>query len=504
MRHYLILTILLIVPFTVKAQYQHIDLFASDSLDRYIIQAMNDWKIPGAAVFIVKDDKVLLQKGFGVSNWSTQQKVDEKTVFPIASISKTFTGTLFATLEAEDKVSLNDLVKRWLPEFTMKDKLYEEQITLTDVLSHRSGWKTFQGDFLNTESSLDYATMVQKFSNEQPAYPIRTKFGYSNFGFIMAGISVKTITGQDFNTYLKNRFLIPLGMNRTLTFESDINRELNIASGHTLRDDKLIVMPQDKIEPFSHGGIFSSIEDMGIWVSTLLSKGNRDDKNIIPESAINKMWLSQTIIGKSRAADREMYFKTYGLGWEIIQYQNLEIMQHLGAYSGALTSLAIVPALNLGIVVLTNQDNHALQETLKWQVIDSHLNKNVPNYSLAAIARQKKRNLENQNQTKDSGVIIEKFSIQLDAIVGTYSCEYYGKATIQKENGVYVLTLEHHPNLQGIFSYFNKSELTCTYNHPMFGQRQFPFSVENGKVNSFVLFVDDFVEVDGYEFVKIK
>lgn len=504
MRCNLIFCFFLILSFVTNAQSQSSSLFANDSLDRYIIQAMNDWRIPGAAVFIVKDGKVLLQKGYGVSNWNTQQEVDDKTVFPIASLSKTFTGTLFATLESEKKVSLDDLVKRWLPEFTMKDKLYEEQITLADVLSHRSGWKTFQGDFLNTESSLDYANMVQKFSKQQPAYPIRTKFGYSNFGFIIAGESTKTITGQDFNTYLKNRFLTPLGMNRTFTFEKEINHELNIASGHTLENDKVIVMPQDKIEPFSHGGIFASIEDMGIWVSTLLNKGNLDGKNVIPESAINKMWLSQTIIGKARAADRELYFKTYGLGWEIIQYQNLEIMQHLGAYSGALTSLTIVPGLNLGIVVLTNQDTHALQETLKWQVIDACLNKNAPNYSVAAIVRQKKRNMESSNQPNSSDVAVEKFSIPLDAIIGTYNCEYYGKCTIKKENDKHVMTLEHHPNLKGTFSYFNKDQLTCTYNHPMFGQRQFPFSIKNGEVSSFTLFVDDFVEADGYTFIKNK
>ncbi len=504
MRCNLILCIFLILSLPTKAQSQSSSLFANDSLDSYILQAMREWKIPGAAVFIIKDGKVLLQKGYGVRNWSTQQEVDDETVFPIASVSKTFTGTLFATLESEGKVSLDDLVKRWLPEFTMKEKSYEEQITLADVLSHRSGWKTFQGDFLNTESSMEYAAMIQKFSKQKPAYPIRTKFGYSNFGFIMAGESTKTITGQDFNTYLKNRFLTPLDMNRTFTFEKDINRELNIASGHTLENDKVKVMPQDKIEPFSHGGIFASIEDMGIWVSTLLNKGNLHGKNVIPESAINKMWLSQTIMGKSRAADRELYFKTYGFGWEILQYQNLEIMQHVGAYSGALTSLAVVPRLNLGIVVLTNQDTHALQETLKWQVIDACLKKNAPNYTLAAIDRQKKRNMENKKQAKISSTTVEHFSLPLDSITGTYNCEYYGKCTIREEYGEYVMTLEHHPKLIGTFSYFNKDQLTCTYNHPMFGQRQFPFTIENGKVKSFTLFVDDFVEADGYAFVKSK
>lgn len=483
---------------------QEISLFKGDSLDRYIGKALDEWKIPGAAVYVVKDGKVILQKGYGVRNWDTHSKVDEQTIFPIASISKTFTGTLFATLEAEGKVSLNDLVKKWLPDFSMKDKLYEQQITLTDILSHRSGWKTFQGDFINTESSLNYPTMIQKFTQMPPAYPIRTRFGYSNFGFIIAGECVKSITKQNFNTYLKNRFLIPLGMNRTLVYEAEIKNEQNMAFGHTLINDSITVLPPDKVEPYSHGGIFASITDLGVWVNTLLNKGNWEGKNVIPENAINKMWLSNTIIGKSRAADREMYFKTYGLGWEILQYQNREVIQHNGAYSGALTSLTLVPSLQLGIVILTNQDNHILQETLKWQVIDAVLQKNAPNYTLTAIERRKQRKIENINFNKEQKEEIEKFAVDLDAILGTYLCDYYGKATIKKENSNYILILEHHPKLIGVLTPYKKDQLTCQYNHPMFGKVQFPFKVENNKVKGFTLFVDSFVEADGYEFRKTK
>ncbi|GAB4119117.1 MAG: hypothetical protein Fur004_27800 [Thermoflexibacter sp.] len=399
---------------------------------------------------------------------------------------------------------MNDLVKKWLPDFSMKDKLYEQQITLTDILSHRSGWKTFQGDFINTESSLDYPTMIQKFAQMPPAYPIRTRFGYSNFGFIIAGECVKNITKQDFNSYLKNHFLTPLGMHRTFVSEIEIQNEKNIAFGHTLINDSITVLPPNKVEPYSHGGIFASITDLGIWVNTLLNKGNWEGKNVIPENAINKIWLSNTIMGKSRAADREMYFKTYGLGWEILQYQNREVIQHNGAYSGALTSLTLVPSLQLGIVILTNQDNHNLQETLKWQVIDAYLQKKAPNYTLTAIERQKQRKTEYLNSNKEHKEEIEKFAVDLDTILGNYLCDYYGKATIKKENENYVLILEHHPQLIGVLTLYKKDQLTCRYNHPMFGKVQFPFKIENNRVKGFTLFVDSFVEADGYEFRKTK
>lgn len=477
--------------------------FIIDSLDSYVTNAMKSWQIPGVAIGVIKDGKVIIQKTYGVGNWHTKTVLDEKTVFPIASISKTFTGTLFATLEAEEKISTNDLVKKWLPSFEMQDKLYEQQITLADILSHRSGWKTFQGDLLNTESNLDYPSMIRLFGNQSPFYPIRTRFGYSNFGFIIAGQCVKNITKQTWSEYLMNRFLNPLGMKRTLVSIEDIKNETNKVATHTILNDSLAVLPPDIIEPYSHGGIFASIQDLNLWMKVLLNKGNSDDKNIIPEKAITKMWQSNTIIGKTKAADREMYFKTYGLGWEILQYQNLEVVQHIGAYSGALTSLSLVPNLNLGVVILTNQDNHQLQETLKWQVIDAYLQRQSPNYTLATLEHQKKRTLEKKGQPKENGLAIENFEIDLGAIEGMYFCDYYGKAYIKKVKQEYIITLEHHPNLQGVLSTYQKDKLTCTYNHPMFGKVQFPFVIEKNSLKSFTLYVDGFVESDGYVFKKI-
>lgn len=505
MKRIIVVKILLILFLIhIDSQAQEIPILTNDSLDKYVEQAMTGWQIPGVAVCIVKDGNILFQKAYGVRNWTTKNKVDEQTAFPLASVTKTFTGTLFATMEAEGKMSLNDVVKEWLPQFKMNNKLYEQQITLTDVLSHRSGWKTFQGDLINTETNLNYSSMIDLFGKQTPAYPIRTRFGYSNFGFMIAGECVKNITGEDWNTYLHNRLLLPLGMNRTFVFENEIRDDTNKVSGHTSVNDSLIVLAPHKIEPFSHGGIYASINDLGIWMKVLLNKGSLKNRRIIPENAIEKMWLSNTIVGKSKAADRELYFKTYGLGWEILQYQNTEVMQHNGAYAGALTSLTLIPKLNLGIAILTNQDNHLLHETLKWQIIDASLQRNVPNYTLSNIERQKKRKVETSIHTKEGKTVVEKFAVNLDAIVGTYICDSYGKALIKKQGNEYVLSLEHHPQLQGTFSMYQKDKLTCTYNHPMFGKVQFPFGIERNVVKSFTLFVDDFIEADGYEFRKVQ
>ncbi|AHM60541.1 beta-lactamase [Flammeovirgaceae bacterium 311] len=210
---------------------------------------MQAWKIPGVAVCIVKDGKVIHQKGYGLTQLGNDEKVSEQTLFPIASVSKQFIGAALATLEAQGKVSLDDKLEKWLPEFEMKDKDYQRQIILADLLSHRSGWKTFQGDLLNTESSMDVPAMLQKFGQITPAYPIRTRFGYSNFGYLLAGETIKPIYGKDWRYFLQATIFDPLNMRRTLIHADAINKASDIVSDHTLKKNQVVVLPAGKPDP---------------------------------------------------------------------------------------------------------------------------------------------------------------------------------------------------------------------------------------------------------------
>lgn len=497
-------TVFIFLFFCYAAISQPAALLKNDSLDAYIKQAVKNWAVPGLAVCVIKDGEVYFQQGYGVRNRETGEPVDEETVFPLASITKTFTGSLLATLEAAGKVSLNDPVIQWLPWFSMKQKLYEQQITLADILSHRSGWKTFQGDLLNTESTLNFKDMLLRFGQQTPAYPIRTKYGYSNFGFILAGEVVNAVTGDSWSRSLYNYFLRPLGMNRTFVTDTFAGKDPNMASRYSKVDTTLTALEKGHEKPYSHGGVYSSIRDMGTWMRMLLNKGTYSGKCIIPESALSKMWTSYTIIGKGRAADRQFYLKTYGLGWEIMQYGTTEVIQHSGAYSGSLSSLALVPGLQLGIAILTNYDDHLLHETIKWQIIDAFIGKAAPDYSRTFLERQnaRKTNVAGPAQQPSAG-IAETFALPMDSVCGTYVCDGYGKAFIQKENNDYVLRLEFHPQLKGVFSAGGRYQLLCTYNQPMFGKKVFSFIIDRTRVSSFTLFVDSFVEADGYVFTKL-
>ena len=509
--------LILLISVDTNAQESKFSIFSKDSIDNYIIKAMREWGIPGISVVIIKDGEIFLEKGYGITSINSKKSVTSNTIFPIASVTKSFTGTIMATLEADGKISMDDLVTRWLPWFSMKDELYSCQLTLTDILSHRSGWKTFQGDLLNTESSMDFRTMVEKFSAQRPAYPIRTKFGYSNFGFMIAGLCIQNITGKSWNEYLKERILTPLGMKRTLADETDIKAANNVVTGHTnIRGnsgDSLIALNKEKIEPFSHGGIYSTSHDLGIWIRTLLNGGVNEGDEIIPKKAIDKAWSSHTIVGKSRAADREFYLKTYGLGWEIIEYNGFEILQHGGAYAGGLSMLAMIPSKKFGIAILTNHDDHLLQETLKWQMIDAIIGREAPDYTAMTIKRQRERRIGTSiEEKKETGIdkpSKKQFITNISDILGTYKCDYYGDAYIDRVNNKIILTLQYHPTIKGEITVADSTNLICNYNHPMFGQVTLPFEFkrerdksgkESVKVLGFKLFVDPFIESDGYSF----
>ena len=500
-------TIVLLCFTSVIVGAQQIPSFITDSLDNYIRRNMATFQIPGFAVSVVKDGKVIVMKAYGKQKFSEQQSISPSTIFPIASITKTFTGTAMAMLEAEQKLSLDDNLTRWVPYFSMKDSLYSRQITLTDILSHRSGWKTFQGDFLNTESSMTTRQMLEKFATLKPPYQFRTRFGYSNFGFLLAEEVFKPASGLGWKDFLSNRLLKPLGMTRTFVHVGDIEQDSDIALGHTLLRDSISAVPKEKIEPRGYGGMFASISDLGTWMNVLLNNG----KEVIPAKAIERMWRSYTIIGKNKAADQRLYLKTYGLGWEILQYRGQELIGHNGAYSGVLTKISLIPSERLGIAVLTNQDSHVLHELLTWQIIDAFLNNPAPNYADEFFKRRNERKKSmTENVAQKSGDLKQATKnssekpIALNLLEGEYLCDAYGKVVILRQGDETIIRLEHHPTLQGIITQSDGNRVRCRYNHPMFGDVEFPLSIENGVVKAFMLFVDAFVESDGYEFRKIR
>ena len=174
--------------------------FVNDSLDTYVQKALDGWHIPGVAICVVKDGKIEMMKGYGVSEAGTNKKVDENTLFGIGSNTKAFTATALALLDAENlpagktrKFSLDDKVQKWLPDFTLYDPWVAKEATVRDLLCHRLGFETFQGDFMYFDSDLSKEEVRQKFAALKPLYSFRSKWGYTNAAFLTAAKSFRKL-----------------------------------------------------------------------------------------------------------------------------------------------------------------------------------------------------------------------------------------------------------------------------------------------------------------------
>src|SRR3569832_926176 len=240
---YLLLTGLIIVTSVAQAQKVDRSKFNSDSLDTYINRALTNWRIPGMAVCIVKDGKVVLMKGYGIKELGLNNKVDENTLFMIGSNTKAFTATALAMLQVQGKLSLDDKVTKYLPQWKLDNQYAGQEAMVRDLLCHRIGFRTFQGDFTFYNSDLTREQIMEKMGHVHAAYPFRTTWGYTNSAFLTAGQIIPVVTGKPWESYVRENIFAPLGMGNTLALSADITKSLNRTVPHTLVNGQLTTIP---------------------------------------------------------------------------------------------------------------------------------------------------------------------------------------------------------------------------------------------------------------------
>ena len=485
---------------------QNIPSFIIDSLDIYVNRGLENWKIPGAAVLIVKDGKIVVAKGFGVKKFGTNDKVDENTLFMIGSNTKAFTGTALAFLEYDGKLKLEDKVVKYLPDFKMEDPWVTEEINLIDIVSHRMGLETFQGDFMYWASDLTADQVVEKFGKITPKYDFRTKYGYTNAGYAVAGKVIKKVTGLSWEVYLKEKIFSPLKMNRTTALSTDYAASENIAIPHSVVDGEIIVLPFENIDNMAPcGSMGSSVNELSHWLIAQLDSGKFGGENVIPYNVIERTKYPQTIVRKATHPFNKTNFGLYGMGWALQDYERRQIVSHTGGVNGFVTSVTLIPEAKLGVVVLTNNDQNAFFQTLKWEIIDSYLGLPYRNYDDMMFQRAEKQNGEKDKRItewRDSVSMNVQPELELLEFAGKYEHEVYGSAELSLEDDYLILKLQHHSKLIGKLEYIGNNRFLCTYSDPLYGIKVFPFFIENNKVKSFDLYVDDFIEFLPYKFVK--
>jgi CubicO group peptidase (beta-lactamase class C family) len=490
------------------AQQNSTPKFITDSLGIYISQALADWEVPGAAVCIVKDGKVVLMNGYGVREKGTSEPVDANTLFMIGSNTKAFTATALAKLASQKKIRLSDKVQQWLPNFKLRDEWTSKNIMVKDLLCHRLGFETFQGDFTYWTSNLTRQQIMEKMALVRPLNAFRDGWGYCNAAFLTAGEIIPKVTGGSWEDFMRDSIFKPLGMTRTLALSAEMKNATNTAKPHTINHQfetvKLNFPAIDNLAPA--GSIGSSVNDMSKWVMMLLNNGKYEGKTIVPANAIQITRTPHSILGKRGSFEyNKSHYSLYGLGWFLGEYQGREIVSHTGGVNGFVTAVTLVPEENLGIIVFTNTDMNNLYVALNNEILDAYLQLPFRNYSKQSLKNFKAGQAEEKawvKKMKDSIESKQPVIIPVAQYAGKYQNELYGDITIELKNNHLKMYFQNHPNMTAELDWLGNHRFLCTYSDPTMGRKVIPFSVSNGKATGFTLTMADFVEFLPYEFTR--
>ena len=494
--------------------------FVRDSLDKYIEREMKRWNVPGSAVAIVKDGKVVAMKGYGVRSTDKPEKVDESTLFQIASNSKAFTATSLAMLDVQKRLSLDDKVSKWMPYFKLQDELATRDATIKDLLCHRLGYSTFQSDFLNWNCNLSRKELILNMRNVKTMYGFREHYGYCNVAFLTAGEIIPLATDTSWDDFLKYHYFTPLKMNHTSTTYKTIVADNNACKPYTIVDDKLVLLSYANVDNLGPAAsINSCVKDLANWLLMQLDSGRFEGKRVVPFEALQMTRASNSIVADMNPKNGSN-FQVYGLGWFMLDYHGVRIIRHDGGADGFVTTTCFIPQLNLGITVLTNTDVNGFYSALRTQIIDSYLALPYVNYS----ERSFKRNADfvqkdNDEINKMRAEVAKKLkpALKTEDYNGKYKNEVYGEITISgelremKQGNTYTsfitgntlqIKFSHHPSLEGILQPMGDNDFLCTYSVATYGIKKINFKVENGKVKSVIIRVNDFVDMQEYEFIR--
>lgn len=462
MRRHLAVTLIALLLYVFAAQAA-----APPDLDQWVSRAMSTFEVPGIAVAIVKDGKVEMAKGYGVRRLGDPAKVDEHTLFGIASNSKAFTAAALAILVDEGKLSWNDPVQKHLPALQLWDPYVTRELTVRDTLCHRTGLGLGAGDLLfwpDTDVTREQVLAAVRFI--RPATSFRSAYAYNNLMFVVAGQIVAAVSGKPWEDFIRERIFAPLGMKDSTITSVNFRAGDNVASPHSRGwrlEGKLAPIPPTRDDTWAAAaGIKSNVSEMTKWVTTQLNRGQIEGgKRLFSETASNEMWSPQTIVpNRARAgplAATKANFVAYGFGWNLRDYRGHKIVSHTGGLTGMVTTVMMVPDEKLGLIVLTNQEEGGAFSSIAYHILDHYLG--IPPMDwIEAYNEQRKTSLQRANDTEkkqaDARNRTSTPSLELAKYAGEYVDAWYGKAAIAMEDGKLVLRMTHTPAMVADLSHW--------------------------------------------------
>ena len=467
-------------------------------LEDYIERARREWNVAGLAVAIVKNDSVVLAKGFGARHVAKPELVDAHTLFAIGSNTKAFTAAAVGLMVDAGKMSWDDPVAKHLPAFQLFDPYATRELRIRDLLSHRSGLS--RGDQIWYATPFSRQEILQRVRYLEPSWSFRSRYGYQNIMFLAAGEAAANAAGLTWDALIEQRFFKPLGMRTSNTSVKALTSAANVATPHSKvkhRPTAIDWRDIDNVGPA--GSINSSVAEMAQWIRMLLNKGTYRGQRLLSDSAFRELLTPHTITSAGMDTIFPMsHFTLYGLGLGMRDYYGRKLVSHGGGIDGMLSTVAFIPEERLGVVVLTNTEGHNAGPAIAYHVIDRYIN--APHRDWSAIflkvdARQRQRADSIEAALVKARVAGTRPSLPLEKYAGAYENRMYGDVRVTHEDGV--LRFDRYRAYSGRLEHWHFDTFRVTYDHPRFDPQMVSFSLsDRGEVSA--------LRLDNVEFTRAR
>jgi CubicO group peptidase (beta-lactamase class C family) len=437
---------------------------AQDYVDQVVERARKEFDVPGIAVAIVKDGNVVLAKGYGVRKLGEAAPVTAHSLFRIASNTKAFTAAALAMLVDEGKLRWDDAVIQHMPGFQMYDPYVTRELTVRDLLVHRSGLGLGAGDLMFfPPTDLSREEIVRRLRFVKPATSFRSRYAYDNLLYLVAGQLIPAATGKSWDDFVKERIFTPLGMTSTNASTQALKAASDVAMPHSKASGKLEALPHEDLDSNAPaGGINSCVADLAKWVTVQLNRGAMGSSRLFSEAQSRQMWSAQTIMpigdppGGALAALRPN-FSAYGLGWGLNDYQGKKIVSHTGGFSGYVSRVTMVPDLKLGVVVLTNQEATGAFQAVTYTILDHYLGAPETDWVAPFLAQARQGETGAEETVKQVAAkrnATSRPSLPLAGYVGRYRDAWYGDVAIEEHGGKLEMSFTHTRQLTGVLEHW--------------------------------------------------
>jgi CubicO group peptidase (beta-lactamase class C family) len=452
---------------------------SSSQIDSLVYEAMSISPSAGVAVVVVKDDKIVHLKGYGVTSIETKEKVNENTLFAIASNSKAFTTAALAMLVDAGKLNWNDKVIQHIPEFKMYDAYVTENFNIQDLLTHRSGLGLGAGDLMFFPDGSDFTIkdVLNSFQYQEPVSAFRTEYDYDNLLYVVAGEVVARVSGMNWAEFVETKIMKPIGMERSAGVYQRLKDKSNTAFPHSTENGKL-----KQLETYTKsdeslgaaGGIYASVNDLSNWLFMHLNDGNYSkdgNKQLISEENHAELWKAHTNIAFNAqpSSPYKTHFEAYGLGWFLSDKKGYVVVDHGGALLGMLSKTILIPELNVGIIVLTNTDPGGYgYYTIAQEIMEAYLGTDANDWILQGKKIVGQRESQSDKVTDavwETVAKAEAESIKPEDYIGVYKDDWFGKIEVYLNKDQLWFKSYRSPKLNGSMSFYQANTFAIKWEY---------------------------------------